>query len=131
VCRQLKTLTGEWLVSAARDIAQWRAEIIAEHRAIAETAWAEFAKSQESKPGDPAYLREVREALLAIREVLGLDAAKRFDGVLRPGMPADERPLELMTDDDLLRIASREVPQIAVDCGCGIAAPPERSPDAA
>lgn len=55
-------------------------------------------EGKTNEPGDPRWLEKSLEALRDMRKVLGIDAPMKFDGTIK-----SERPLEDLTDDELLQ----------------------------
>lgn len=69
-------------------------------------------EGKTNEPGDPRWLEKAMEALRDQRKILGIDAPLKFDGSIK-----SDRPLEDLTDDELLRehaaIQARITKQIA------------------
>lgn len=110
VSNDLKALDRLWRSSAIDNIDKWKRELLEQYRYLYQQSLAAWEMSLEDaeemktggkdgltekikgQSGNPAHLRNAQDALKAIRDMLGLDAAIKIDWrqTLPEGMDGDE-----------------------------------------
>ena len=116
----LKALDRLWVSSSISNTDKWKRELIRQYRLIyqqAYQAWqlsmedateetvgpdGEVTSKRKGQSGNPALLKQAQDAMRAIREIVGLDAAKELNVAGKDGGPIQFSNVVVKIPDEAL-----------------------------